>query len=58
MINSFHPGHASYVVVDGMDHGLTLTGTQKAALAGVSDAPFAQQVLEETIRFFNKALRD
>ena len=32
MINSFHPGQATYVVVDGMDHGLTLTGTQKASL--------------------------
>ncbi|HUP97878.1 MAG TPA: alpha/beta fold hydrolase [Usitatibacter sp.] len=54
MINSFRPGHARYVVVDGMDHGLTLAGTQKASLAGVPDAPVAQQVLDETLRFFNE----
>lgn len=55
MINSFHPGRASYVVIEGMDHGMTLAGTQKASLAGAPDAPFAQRVLDETIRFFERA---
>jgi hypothetical protein len=38
-----------------MDHGLQLAGTQKAALEGKADAPFAQRLLDETLRFFNAA---
>jgi pimeloyl-ACP methyl ester carboxylesterase len=55
MINSFHPGKATLVIVDGMDHGLTLAGTQRASLAGAPDAPFAKGVLEETVRFFDRS---
>jgi len=43
MINAFHPGRATYVRIEGMDHGLT-----------VADA-FAQRVVEETLRFLEKA---
>jgi pimeloyl-ACP methyl ester carboxylesterase len=53
MINAFHPGRATYIKVEGMDHGLTLTGTQKASLEGTSDAPFAQKIVEETLRFLS-----
>jgi pimeloyl-ACP methyl ester carboxylesterase len=52
MINAFHPGRATYVKVDGMDHGLELAGTQKASFEGQTPAPFAQRVLDETLRFF------
>jgi pimeloyl-ACP methyl ester carboxylesterase len=54
MINAFHQGHATYIRIEGMDHGLTLTGTQKASLEGRPDAPFAQQVVDEVLRFFAK----
>jgi uncharacterized protein len=56
MINAFHPGHATYVTIEGMDHGLQLTGTAKASFEGAPDAPFAQRLADETLRFFN-ALR-
>lgn len=55
MINSFHPGHATYVQVDGMDHGLMLSGSQKAALQGAPNAAFAQRVIDETVRFFKSS---
>jgi pimeloyl-ACP methyl ester carboxylesterase len=55
MINSFHPGRATYVKIDGMDHGLTIVGSQKASFEGVPDAPFAQQVVTESLRFFAAA---
>ena len=56
MINSLHPGRATYIRIDGMDHFLTMSGTQKAALEKKGPPPpFAQQVLDETIRFFNAA---
>lgn len=54
MIDAFHPGHATYIKVDGMDHGLTLAGTQKASFDGQTPAPFAQRVLDETLRFFGQ----
>jgi pimeloyl-ACP methyl ester carboxylesterase len=54
MINAFHPGRATYVRIDGMDHGLTLAGSQKASFEGTSPAPFAQRVVEETLRFLEK----
>jgi pimeloyl-ACP methyl ester carboxylesterase len=57
MINSFRPNNARYVVVDGMDHGLTISESQRAAREGVPNAPFAQRVLDETILFFNGRLR-
>ena len=53
MVNAFHPGHATYVEIEGMDHGLTLAGTQKASLEGKAPAPFAQRLLDEMLRFFN-----
>jgi uncharacterized protein len=53
MINAFHPGHATYVRVDGMDHGLTLAGTQKASFEG-GEHPFAQQVVDESLKFFER----
>ena len=53
-VNAFHPGHATYLRIEGMDHGLMLTGTQKASLEGRPDAPFAQQVVDEVLRFFAK----
>ncbi|HEY6214925.1 MAG TPA: alpha/beta fold hydrolase [Vicinamibacterales bacterium] len=56
MINSFHPGHATYVRIDGMDHGLTLAGSQKASFEGTSPAPFAQRVADETVRFFKDVM--
>lgn len=56
MINSFHPGRATYVEIDGMDHGLLLAGTQRASMErGETPPPFAQRVVEETLRFFNGA---
>jgi pimeloyl-ACP methyl ester carboxylesterase len=57
MINSFHPAHATYVKVEGMDHGLTLAGSQKASYEGTTPAPFAEQVVTETLRFL-AALRE
>ena len=53
MINAFHPGHATYIPIEGMDHGLQLAGTQKASMEGKAPAPFAQRVVDETLRFFN-----
>src|SRR5690242_9620093 len=55
MINVFHPGHATYVEIEGMDHGLFLAGTQKASYQGKSQPPFAQRLADETLRFFNAA---
>jgi pimeloyl-ACP methyl ester carboxylesterase len=55
MINAFHPGRATYVEIEGMDHGLVLAGSQKASLEGKSDPPFAQQLAAELLRFFNGA---
>jgi pimeloyl-ACP methyl ester carboxylesterase len=58
MINAFHPGRATYVKVDGMDHGLMLAGSQQAAFAGPGESgppPFATKVLDETLRFFQGA---
>ena len=55
MIQSFHPGKATYVRIDGMDHGFLLAGSQEAAYARQAEAPFATRVAEETIRFFNAA---
>jgi hypothetical protein len=37
-----------------MDHGLLLAGTQKAAFEGVEGAPFAQQVVDDTLQFFKR----
>jgi len=54
MINSFHPGNAVYVAVEGMDHGLLLTGTQKASFDGAENAPFAQRVVDETLQFLKR----
>ncbi|MBV8518058.1 MAG: alpha/beta fold hydrolase [Acidobacteria bacterium] len=53
MIDAFHPGHATYVRIEGMDHGLQLTGTAKASFEGAPNAPFAQRLADETLRFFN-----
>jgi uncharacterized protein len=53
MINAFHPGRATYVPIEGMDHGLLLTGTQKASFEGSETAQFAQRVVDETLHFFN-----
>jgi len=55
MINAFHPGRATYVVVEGMDHGLLLAGTQRASFERRSTPPFAQRIVDETLRFFNAA---
>ncbi|HJQ38449.1 MAG TPA: alpha/beta hydrolase [Thermoanaerobaculia bacterium] len=41
MINAFHPGRATYVEIEGMEHGLTIGET------------FAQRLSDETLRFFN-----
>jgi pimeloyl-ACP methyl ester carboxylesterase len=57
MIDAFHPGHATYVEIEGMDHSLTLAGTQKASFEGKADAPFAQRVVDETLRFFDRLRR-
>jgi hypothetical protein len=54
MIDAFHPGRATYVEIDGMDHGLTLAGTQKASFEGKANAPFAQRIVDETLRFFGR----
>jgi len=55
MIDAFHPGHATYVEIEGMDHGLTLAGTQKASFEGkAANAPFAQRIVDETLRFFDR----
>ena len=40
MINAFHPGRATYVRIEGMDHGLQIGEV------------FAQRVLDETLKFF------
>lgn len=53
LINSFHPGHATYVKVEGMDHGLFLAGSQKASYEGTSQPAFAEQVVTETLRFLS-----
>jgi pimeloyl-ACP methyl ester carboxylesterase len=55
MINTFHPGRATYVKIDGMDHGLVLAGSQKASYAGESDPPFADAIVTETLRFLAAA---
>jgi pimeloyl-ACP methyl ester carboxylesterase len=55
MINSFHPGRARYLAIEGMDHGLLIAGSQKAAMQAEEPRPFAQQVVDETLRFFNSA---
>ena len=58
MINAFHPGRATYIKIDGMDHGLLLAGSQQAAFAGPGESgppPFATKVLDETLRFFQGA---
>jgi len=52
MINSFHAGRATYVKIEGMDHGLLLAGTQKASFEGESEPPFAEPLATETLRFF------
>lgn len=54
MINSFHEGRATYTTIDGMDHGLLLAGSQRASYEGKSQPPFAEQVLSDTLRFFNR----
>lgn len=54
MINAFHPGHATYVPIDGMDHGLLLAGTQKASFEGTGDPRFAQRIVDETLNFFKR----
>lgn len=58
MINAFHPGRAVYVRIDGMDHGLQISGTQKQAFEREGPAPFAQRVLDETLRFFKESRKD
>ena len=58
MIQAFHPGRATYIKIEGMDHGLYLAGSQQAAYAGPGESgppPFATRVLEETLRFFQGA---
>ena len=55
MVNAFHPGRASYVQIDGMDHGFLLAGTLRASMEGAPDAPFATRLLDETLRFFGGA---
>jgi len=54
MINSFHPGRATYVRIEGMDHSLLLAGSQKASYEGTSEPPFAEQIVTETLRFLDR----
>jgi len=58
MINAFHPGRATYVRIDGMDHGFLLAGSPQAAFAEPGESgppPFATRLLDETLRFFQGA---
>jgi pimeloyl-ACP methyl ester carboxylesterase len=55
MINSFHKGNATYVRIEGMDHGLTLAGTARASYEGTSQPPFAELLLQETLQFLKRA---
>jgi alpha-beta hydrolase superfamily lysophospholipase len=54
MINNFHKGRAKYTTIEGMDHGLLLAGTQRASYEGTSQPAFAEQLLNDTLQFFQQ----
>lgn len=59
MINSFHPGRATYMEFNGMGHGLDLWPSQKAfleALGKKHDAPFDKEFLEKVAEWMKQTL--
>jgi hypothetical protein len=59
MINSFHPGRASYVELPGMGHGLDLWPSQRAWLEGIhkkQHMPFDTEFLEQVKKWLKQNL--
>jgi hypothetical protein len=59
MINSFHPGRASYIEFPGMGHGLDLVPSKRAWLEEIrmhEHGPFDQEFLNQIADWMNKTL--
>lgn len=56
MINAFHPGRARLEVVEGMEHGLHVTGTQAASYSG-AEGPVADVLIKGTVEFLKQQAR-
>jgi pimeloyl-ACP methyl ester carboxylesterase len=57
MINSFHPGRASYIEFSGMGHGLDLVPTKRAWLENIrkhEHGPFDQEFLKQVADWLDK----
>ena len=50
MINGFHPGRASFRVIEAMDHGLASVPSQREAIRLESDPAEAHPELLPTVR--------
>lgn len=59
MINSFHPGRASYIEFSGMGHGLDLVPSKRAWLEAIrkhEHGPFDQEFLKQVADWLDKNL--
>lgn len=59
MINSFHPGRASYIEFPGMGHGLDLVPSKRAWLEGIrkhQHGPFDQEFLKQIAYWLDQNL--
>jgi len=57
MINSFHPGRASYIELPGMGHGLDLVPSKRAWLEAIrkhEHGPFDQEFLKQIAEWMDK----
>lgn len=60
MINSFHPGRASYIELPGMGHGLDLTSSPRAWLEAIQKhqhGPFDQEFLTQVANWLDKQVQ-
>lgn len=51
--SALHPGRATFVQIEGMEHGLYLAGTAEASMNATEPFPVATLFVEETLRFFS-----
>ncbi|HEY2913625.1 MAG TPA: hypothetical protein VGK21_09705 [Candidatus Angelobacter sp.] len=57
MINSFHPGRATYIELSGMGHGLDLVPSKRAWLEAIrkhEHGPFDQEFLKQVADWLDK----
>jgi pimeloyl-ACP methyl ester carboxylesterase len=60
LINSFHPGAATFVLIEGIDHGLTRAVSQRESMerrANVQPAEFDEEILEPITRWLDEVLK-